>query len=132
MNESTQQVVLFDGICNLCNKSVQFILRYEKTATLKFTPLQSDAARQILSSFQNEIITDSVLLVENNHLYQQSTAALLIAKKLKYFWVLYPLIYIPKKIRDSIYKYVAKNRYQWFGKRETCMIPDKDLTQRFL
>ena len=132
MNESTQPVVLFDGICNLCNKSVQFILRYEKNATLKFTPLQSDTARQILSSFQNEMITDSVLLIENNHLYQQSTAALLIAKKLKYFWVLYPLIYIPRKIRDSIYKYVAKNRYQWFGKRETCMIPDKDLTQRFL
>ena len=130
--KSNAPVILFDGICNLCNNSVQFILKYEKEETFKFAPLQSDVAKKILAPFQQQAITDSVLLIENGKLYQQSTAALRIAKRLKYFWVLFPLIYIPKWIRDPVYDWIARNRYRWFGTRESCMMPDENQKKRFL
>ena len=132
MKTINEPVILFDGICNLCNRSVQFILKYDKKEIFKFTTLHSQYASELLRSYQYEKITDSVLLVDNGKLYQQSTAALMIARQLKYFWILYPLIYLPKWLRDTFYDFVAKNRYQWFGKRESCMMPDEKFRKRFL
>ena len=130
MNESP--IVLFDGICNLCNQSVKFILKYEKNEFFKFATLQSKAAQEKLIPFQHEKITDSVLLIEKGKLYQQSTAALRIVKKLKYFWWIYYLIYLPKWMRDPFYQWIARNRYRWFGTRKSCMVPNEHLKNRFL
>ena len=125
-------IVLFDGICNLCNASVQFILKYEKKPIFKFGTLQSTKVKELLSSYDTELISDSVLLIQNDKIYQESTAALRIARELKYFWVLYYLIYIPSWLRDPIYRLIVRNRYKWFGKRETCMIPTEELKNRFI
>jgi predicted DCC family thiol-disulfide oxidoreductase YuxK len=130
--ETDQPIILFDGVCNLCNASVHFILQYEKKERFKFTSLQSEKAQLLLTSFNTEEITDSVILIEKNKMYQQSTAALKIARHLRYFWVLYYLIYVPHYLRDPIYQIIAKNRYSWFGKRDKCMVPDGNIKDRFL
>lgn len=123
---------MFDGVCNLCNASVDFILRFEKKARFKFTSLQSETAHQLLGQFKGVEITDSVLLIENQKLYQNSTAALKIARSLRYFWVLYYLIYLPEWMRDPVYRFIARNRYSWFGKRSTCRMPGEDEKARFI
>ena len=125
-------VILFDGVCNLCNAAVQFILKYEKKPFFKFGTLQSTDVQELLSKFSSQKISDSVLLIENGELYQESTAALLIARKLRYFWVFYYFIFIPRWLRDPIYRFIAKNRYKLFGKRDRCMIPTEDLKHRFI
>ena len=125
-------VVLFDGVCNLCNASVQFILKHEKIEVLKFATLQDDKIKHLLSKYTNTEIHDSVLLIENGTLYQESDAALRIARYLKFFRLFYFLIFIPTWIRNPIYRLIARNRYKWFGKREQCMIPDKNVKHRFL
>lgn len=125
-------IILFDGVCNLCNQTVLFILKYERNQNIKFATLQSDAAKKLLRNFKEEMITDSVILVEKGKLYQQSTAALHIAKKLKYFRFFYILIIIPTCIRDLLYRYIARNRYKWFGIKSQCMVPSSELQKRFI
>ncbi|MBN2261819.1 MAG: DUF393 domain-containing protein [Prolixibacteraceae bacterium] len=125
-------VILFDGVCNLCNASVQLILKYERNKSFRFAALQSIAAQNILSGFANEKISDSVLLVENGKLYQQSDAALMIARRLNYFRHLYFLTYLPKWFRNPFYNFIAKYRYKLFGKKDQCMVPDEQLKKRFL
>ena len=125
-------VVLFDGVCNLCNASVQFILKYEKEPVFKFATLQDAKAQKLIKSHEPTSIADSVLLVQDGKLYQESTAALLIARRLNYFWILYYLIYLPLWVRNPIYRFIARNRYRWFGKRESCMVPTEELKNRFL
>ncbi|MFK5891253.1 MAG: thiol-disulfide oxidoreductase DCC family protein [Flavobacteriaceae bacterium] len=128
-------IILFDGVCNLCNSSVQFVLKHDKNKNFLFASLQSDAATKILlqlnkKSFEN---FDSIVLVENEQLYFKSTAALKIAKNLNGFiQILYIFIIIPTPIRDYIYDFIARNRYKWFGKKDKCMIPDKEFSERFL
>lgn len=126
-------IVLFDGICNLCNASVLFIIKYEKNAQILFGSLQAVKSQNILKTIDKNIeASDSVLLIENGKVYQNSSAALRIARKLKFFWIFYYLIFLPTWMRDPIYQWIAKNRYQWFGKRNQCMIPDEKLAQRFI
>lgn len=133
MKEWGEPIVLFDGICNLCNASVQFILKYEKKPIFKFGTLQNEKVQTMLQKNYSAIpVTDSVLLIENDLLYQESTAALMIARKLKYFWILYYLIYLPAWLRNPFYRFVARNRYRWFGKRDNCMVPSDDLKRRFI
>jgi predicted DCC family thiol-disulfide oxidoreductase YuxK len=125
-------VIIFDGVCNLCNKTVQTILKHDSKGIFRFTALQNNTAKEILKSFKNEKISDSVLLIENGKLFQQSAAALRIARKLKYYKLLYFLIVIPAPVRDFFYKLIANNRYRWFGKKDTCMIPEKKWAERFI
>lgn len=125
-------VILFDGVCNLCNKTVQLVLKYERNSTLKFATLQSKTGKSLLKNYDEGMITDSVLLIENGKLYQQSTAALHIAKRLNYFRFFYFLIVLPTWIRDPLYRYIARNRYKWFGKRASCMVPSPQLSERFI
>lgn len=132
MNQNVSPVILFDGVCNLCNSSVKFIIRFDTKEIFKFGTIQSKQAHEILEHYKNELNSNSVILIENGILYQESTAALQIAKKLKYFWIFYYLIYLPKKIRDPLYKLIAKNRYRWFGKKDKCMVPSEDLSHRFI
>lgn len=127
-----QSIILFDGVCNLCNASVRLILKYEREPNFYFATLQSDTAKNILSTFKTEIIFNSVLLINNNQLYQKSTAALLIAKKLKYFRYLGFLLFLPTWMRDPFYMLISKYRYQIFGRKKQCMIPDPTIADRFL
>lgn len=128
-----QAVIFFDGVCNLCNGAIQFIIKRDKQNIFRFAALQSDYAQKILPNyFLTAKQTDSIVLIENGKIYQQSTAALKIAKKLSGFWpLLYIFIIVPKFIRDAVYNYIAKNRYKWFGKQESCWVPTPELREKF-
>lgn len=129
-----KNIVLFDGHCNLCNKSVQFILQHERNNQLHFASLQSEFGQSILKKFGfPENYTDSVLFYQNDQLHQQSTAALKISTNLRFPWRLVQIAYIiPRFLRDAIYRYVAKNRLRWFGKSDSCWIMTKEWKERFL
>lgn len=132
--KSENPIVLFDGLCNLCNSSVNFIIRFDTTQKFKFAPLQSNVAKQLLhQKAVDPLKLNSIVLCFKEKVYTESSAALLIAKELAFpiSW-LYVFIIVPKFIRDFIYRIVARNRYRWFGKQETCMLPDKSLKNRFL
>src|SRR5690606_21875818 len=114
-----QQVILFDGVCNLCNSAVDFTIQRDKKGRFKFASLQSDSAKELLEStgisVENAEKLDTILLLKDNILYEKSSAALRIAKQLNGLWpVMYGFIIIPPFIRDFIYDFIAKNRYKWF------------------
>jgi predicted DCC family thiol-disulfide oxidoreductase YuxK len=127
-------VILFDGICNLCNASVRFVIARDPDARFRFAALQSDSATRLLASFaQSGPLPDSIVLVEGSRLFTRSTAALRIARGLTFPWPLaYAFIVVPRPIRDWIYDVVASRRYRWFGKRDECMVPTPELKSRFL
>lgn len=129
-----KKLVLFDGVCNLCNKSVRFIIKKDKKKQFLFAPLQGNTGREILEKFNIPVDDlNSFVLVEGEKLYTKSTAALRVLKQLGHGWnLLYGFILFPKLIRDSIYKIIARNRYKWFGKKDACMIPTPALKARFL
>ena len=133
-NYSGKSIILFDGVCNLCNSSVNFILKHDKKKRFIFTSLQSDAAKKILLQFTiKKINLDSIILIENGKVYEKSTAALKILKHLyNGYQLLYAFIIIPKFIRDWVYIIIAQNRYKWFGKKEECMFPTSEIKSRFL
>jgi predicted DCC family thiol-disulfide oxidoreductase YuxK len=127
-------IILFDGVCNFCNGTVNFILRQDKQELLKFTPLQSPAAQRILREHQLPAQNfNSFVLIENGKSYQASTAALRLLNYLPWYWKWMKLFWIiPKFLRDAVYLIIAKNRYKWFGKKEACMIPLPHWRTRFL
>jgi predicted DCC family thiol-disulfide oxidoreductase YuxK len=130
---SDKDIVMFDGFCNLCNSSVQFILNRDPEEKFVFAALTWPVAQTILKQNPGFENVDSILLFQNSRLYHKSSAALRIAGKLKGFWPLLKIfLLVPKPVRDIIYDWIAKNRYRWFGKKESCMIPDRDLSHRFL
>jgi len=126
-------VVLFDGVCKLCNCSVNFILRIDRKGRLKLAPLQSDYGRQVLASHEiKSDPMDSIMLLEGARLTVKSTAVIRISKYLGGAWPLCMIVLIiPRFIRDTFYNVVAKNRYRWFGKYDTCRIPDPEFEDRF-
>lgn len=130
-----KKLILFDGVCNLCNSSIQFIIKNDKKNLFLFSPLQSNIAQEIIKSFNiNTAEIDSVLLYsKKDGLSQKSTAALKIAHQLGFPQNLLSVFFIvPRFIRDWIYEYIAKNRYKWFGKRDSCMVPTPDLQSKFI
>jgi len=129
-----QPIVLFDGVCNLCNSAVQFIIRHDKKKVFMFTSLQSDAGQKQLEQYNFPLDElNSFILIENNKAYTRSSGALRVVKKLKGLWpLLYGFMIVPKFIRDGVYDWVGRNRYKWFGKQEACMIPTPELKARFL
>jgi predicted DCC family thiol-disulfide oxidoreductase YuxK len=134
MVNQTPRIVLFDGICKLCNSTVLFIINHDHQARFKFTPLQSEQGSRLIKQFgfQADIFYFIVYIREEKS-FTKSTALLYILKDLGGLWKLfYPLIAIPKFIRDFFYDILAKKRYQLFGKLESCMIPKEDIKQRFL
>jgi predicted DCC family thiol-disulfide oxidoreductase YuxK len=127
-------IILFDGICNLCNGAVQFVIRHDPGEIFLFASLQSEAGQQLLKQY-NLPATDfgSFTLVQDNKVYTKSTGALKVAKQIKGAWSsLSVFIIVPKFIRDAVYTWIAKNRYRWFGKKDSCMIPTPELKGRFL
>lgn len=127
-------VVLFDGHCNLCTASVQFIIQRDKKKKFRFASLQSEAGKLLIAKYGfAEEKTQSVVLILHKQPYTESTAALLIARHLSGLWpVLYSLIIIPPFIRNAVYRFIARNRYRWFGRRMECWIPTPELRARFL
>ena len=127
-------IVFFDGVCNLCSGAIQFVLLRDRKKYFKFAALQSDFAKQQLGKFNIDMVgSNSVFLLENGKLYSKSTAALRIAKHLSGLWPsLASLLIIPKFIRNGVYDVIARNRYKWFGKKESCWLPTPELQSRFL
>jgi predicted DCC family thiol-disulfide oxidoreductase YuxK len=132
--DHTGWVVLFDGVCNLCSNSVQFIIERDAKAAFKFASLQSAFGQYQLEKFnldKNSLY--SIILIKEDNVYQQSDAALRIAKELNGGWpVFYMFIILPRFIRDTIYNLIAQNRYRLFGKKEACWIPTPELQSRFI
>ena len=127
-------IVLFDGVCNLCDKSVRFIFRHDPSGYFQFAPLQSETAQKLLAEAGASVPDlNSILLIEDGKVYSHSTAALRIARRLKApISLLWAGMILPRPLRDAIYKTIAKNRYKWFGQKETCEMPPKGLRERFL
>ena len=134
MDSLNQHIILFDGVCNLCNSSVQFIIKHDLKNLFRFAALQSAFGKLQLAKFQLSNSTlDTFVYIYDEQVYTKSTAALKIARLLKGGWkIFYVLIVIPPFIRNWFYDRVAKNRYKWFGKKETCMIPTPELKNKFL
>jgi predicted DCC family thiol-disulfide oxidoreductase YuxK len=134
MNDQGEYILLFDGVCNLCNGLVQFMIKRDPKRKFKFASLQSNSAQKLLDRFglpKNEF--DSFVLIKGDKYFLKSTAVLLVLKELGGFWRLfYAFTVLPRSFRDFIYDRVAKSRYRIFGKRDQCMIPTPDLQSRFL
>ncbi|MDX6747296.1 DCC1-like thiol-disulfide oxidoreductase family protein [Polaribacter sp. PL03] len=130
-----KKVILFDGICNLCNDAVTKTIKYDKKNTFLFAAIQSVAGKEILTYLNIDINkTDSIILYEPGLSYDiKSTAALKIMNNFGGLWLLTKLLWVfPEDFRNHIYDYIAKNRYKWFGKKDNCMIPTKELKAKFL
>lgn len=127
-------IVLFDGVCNFCSGSVNFIIAHDPNGYFKFAPLQSDIGKGLLDKFEIDTgETDSIILIENEKAYVYSTAPLRIARKLSGLWSwFYVLRIVPRLIRDFFYRLFAKYRYRLFGKKDVCMMPTPEIRQRFL
>ena len=127
-------IVLFDGVCNLCNGSVQFLLKRDPEGRFRFAALQSDAGRSLLAEHGlDPDALSSVVLIEDGKVWKESSAALRIARHLPGAWKLLRVFAaVPRPLRDAVYRWIARNRYRWFGKTESCWLPTPDLKARFL
>ncbi len=133
--ENNKQLILFDGVCNLCESSVQYVIKHDKNDVFRYTALESEVGQEILRTFNiDRTEMDSILLYSpENGISYKSTAALKIASKLGFprnIMVIFMIV--PTFIRNWVYDYIAKNRYQWYGKKEACMIPSPELKSKFL
>jgi len=127
---AVNSVVLFDGVCNLCNAVVRFILARDPEGHFRFASLQSEAARRLLGDGQT---AETIVLLEAGKTYTKSTAALRIARGLRFPWpLLYAFVAFPRPLRDLFYDWVARHRYRWFGRRESCMVPTPEVHERFV
>lgn len=129
-----QSIILFDGVCNLCNSAVNFVIKRDNNNRIQFAPLQSETARVLLKdSAINSSELRSFVFIDKGVLYTESTAALKVCRYLSALWPLcYGLMVVPSFIRDGFYRWVGKNRYKWFGKKDECMIPTPELRAKFL
>lgn len=127
-------VILFDGVCNLCNQSVQFVIKHDPSSRFRFAALQSDFGQSQLKKYNidtNNLL--SVVLVIDGKVYDRSRAALEIARRLDSLWpLLYVFVIVPPFIRNLVYDWISRNRYRWFGRTDECMIPTPDLKARFI
>ena len=133
--EDHKKIILFDGICNLCNSAVQYIIKRDKNDEFRFATLQGEIGQQLIN--ERTIDTsklDSIILIEPGiAYYSKSTAALKISQSFGGFWKMaYVLKLIPRQLRDIVYDWIARNRYGWYGKKEKCMVPTPELKAKFL
>jgi predicted DCC family thiol-disulfide oxidoreductase YuxK len=129
-----KQLILFDGVCNLCNTYVQFVINRDSQNKFLFASLQSDTGQDVLKHFGlNTTELKTLVLLQDNHIYTKSTGALRVLKQLDGLWKFsYIFIAIPSPIRDLFYNFVATNRYRFFGKKDYCMMPTPELKSRFI
>jgi predicted DCC family thiol-disulfide oxidoreductase YuxK len=131
---SSPSIILFDGVCNLCAWAVRFIIERDPRGVFHFASLQSPAGQELMRQHGlDPTQLDTFVLVEDGRAHRESTAALRVSRRLGGGWPLfYAAIILPRFLRDPIYKFIARNRYRWFGQKETCMIPTPELKARFL
>ena len=129
-----KKIILFDGVCNFCNATINFVIERDKAGHFKFAPLQSEIGERLMAEHRIDgIETDSVILVEDGEAYTHSDAALRIARRLDGFWSwAYTFRIVPRLIRDTAYRLFAKNRYRLFGRQDACMMPTPEIRARFL
>lgn len=126
-------IVLFDGVCNFCNGTVNFIIARDRGGYFRFAPLQSEIGERMRSQYEIDESVDSIVLIEDGIAYTYSDAALRIARSIGGAWaILYVFIIVPKPIRDLLYRLFARNRYRLFGKKDVCMVPTPEIRARFL
>ena len=127
-------IVLFDGVCNLCNGVVRFVIDRDPQGRFKFATLTSVTAARVLSPGNTvETLPDSIVLVEEGRVFTKSDAALRVARRLTFPWpLLYGLIVLPRGLRDQAYDLVARHRYRWFGRQDSCIVPGPGIRARFL
>ena len=127
-------IILFDGVCNFCNASVNFVLKRDQDDRFRFAPLQSDAGRQLLAAHSlDNGKTDSFVLIAGGKAFTESTAALHVARRLGFPWnMLWAFMLVPPFIRNAVYRLIARNRYKWFGKKDQCMVPGEGMRNKFL
>ncbi|MFT9597807.1 thiol-disulfide oxidoreductase DCC family protein [Mesobacillus sp.] len=126
-------VILFDGVCNFCDASVQFILNRDPNETFHFASLQSEVGQELLKKYRVRNDVDSMILIEDDKVFYKSSAALRISRHLHWAWkLLYVFMIVPAPIRNIVYDLIAKNRYKWFGQKESCMLPPPNVRKRFL
>ncbi|EEI93938.1 hypothetical protein HMPREF0765_0464 [Sphingobacterium spiritivorum ATCC 33300] len=127
----TKNIVLFDGICNVCNGTVNFIMKHDKQHKFYFSSLQSPLGQQVQQQTGHQL--DSILYIRQNKIWNKSNAVLYIAKDLGFPWSLCFIFKpLPTSLRDRCYDFIARNRYKWFGKREQCRIPTAEERQHFI
>ena len=129
-----EKIIVFDGICNFCNAIVNFTTDRDPQRKFKFSTLQSEGAQRILEELElSKIDSPTMFVIESGCVFTKSTAALRVVRQLDSFWpLLYAFILIPRPIRDTVYDFVARNRYQWMGKSESCRVPTPDDHERFI
>jgi predicted DCC family thiol-disulfide oxidoreductase YuxK len=134
MLENQNRIILFDGVCNFCNSSVNTVIKLDKKRYFRFAPIQSEIGTQLmLKHGLDPLKFDSVILIDNNRAYTSSSAVINILKKIGGIYSLaYAFIIVPPFIRNGIYKWVARNRYKWFGKKDTCMVPTPETRSLFI
>ncbi|HMS64224.1 MAG TPA: thiol-disulfide oxidoreductase DCC family protein [Ignavibacteria bacterium] len=128
------KIILFDGVCNLCNSSINLIIDHDKKNVFKFASLQSETGQRLLKKFSlNSEEFDSVILIDGENCFTRSTAALKIAKEFPYLWkLIYVFIIIPPPLRNIVYDFIARNRYRMFGKKDSCRMPTPELKDKFI
>jgi predicted DCC family thiol-disulfide oxidoreductase YuxK len=132
--DTRQPILLFDGVCNLCNGAVQWILKRDRQERFRFASLQSDVGQQLLEQYGlTDPNLDSIVMVQDDRFYTHSDVPLEVARQLGGFWQLgYIFKVMPRSVRDTVYRFIAKNRYRWFGKEESCWLPQAKWKARFL
>jgi predicted DCC family thiol-disulfide oxidoreductase YuxK len=127
------RIVLFDGECHFCDSSVQFIIKHDPTELFYFAPLKSEMGKELLLKYDVSPEINSIVLIEHEKAYVKSTAALRICRQLRGIWkCFYAFTLVPISVRDFAYDLIAKNRYKWFGKKESCKLPSPNIRKRFL
>ncbi|WP_312473132.1 thiol-disulfide oxidoreductase DCC family protein [Neobacillus sp.] len=128
-----ERIILFDGVCNLCNSSVQFIIKRDTKGNFKFASLQGATGQKLLEKYGLNTDINSFVFIENERIFVKSTGALRVCRNLNGSWkMLSAFLVLPRFIRDFFYEIIVKNRYKWFGKKETCMLPLPEWKNRFL
>lgn len=133
-SQISQPIIFFDGVCNLCNSSVNFVIDRDPHGKFKFAALQSEVAKKVLAStnIQPQDL-ESIVFFDGNQAFRKSRAALEVARRMRGLWpLLYVFIVVPGFLRDVVYDFIARNRYKWFGKQVACRIPTPELKSRFL
>jgi len=130
---SEKQLILFDGVCNFCNGSVNFIIKRDPSEKFVFAPIQSVLGQVMVDKYELESKPDTIALIANGQCYIMSDAALTVARQMSGLWPLMRIFFIvPKKVRDFLYVVFGRNRYRWFGKRDHCAVPMPDIRARFV
>jgi predicted DCC family thiol-disulfide oxidoreductase YuxK len=126
-------VILFDGVCNVCSGFVQFVIERDPAGRFQFGALQSDEGQRLLASIGHSSHLDTMVLVEQGRVFTRSAAALRVVRSLRFPWPLvYALVAVPAPLRDRLYDFFARHRYEWFGRRDRCLVPTPEIERRFI